>query len=104
MTKAKKKPKAPPANPFLTTEALSAMVRGGDDDAIKHVIKVLKFCGGKITVLAKTIGVSERTIYNWRDSNEALRKAFTEHALGREGAGRAMNAASVKARETKGAA
>lgn len=104
MTKPKKKIKAPPANPFLTTEALSAMVRGGDADAVEHVIKVLKFCGGKITALAKAIGVSERTVYNWRDGSPALIKAFAEHAIGREGAGRAMNAASVKAREAKGAA
>ncbi len=105
MKKAKtaKKPATPavPVNPFPTVEALSAMVRSGDADAKAFVVDMLKHCEGKITVLAKQLGVSARTIYNWRDNAPGLKKQFDKHAIGLEGAGRNMNAASVKAREAK---
>lgn len=100
----KPKAKAAPANPFHTPDALSAMVRAGDERAIKYVIRMLKFCKGRVTKLAEELKISARTVYYWRDSNETLKAEFAKHALGLEGAGRALNEASVRARESKGAA
>lgn len=92
-----------PANPFLTTAALSAMVRCGDTRAIEYVVAMLKHCGGNVSKLAEAIQVAPRTVYYWRDGSPKLNEAFSKHALGLKGAGRALNAASVRARDAKGA-
>lgn len=90
-----------PANPFKTTRALAAMVRVGDARAIDYLVRALKHCEGNITLMAKKTGFSERSIYNWRDSNDQLRAAFDQHALGRDGAARRAYAESARVRKGK---
>jgi hypothetical protein len=96
-TAKKRAPKAP-KNPFPSTESLSAMVRAGD--ACAFVIKMLVHVGGRMANLAAALGVSPRTVYNWRDSSADMKASFAEHTIGREGAARLASAATVR----KGAA
>lgn len=70
----------------MTGEVLSAHVRTGDPKAIGLVVAALKRNKGSVEATAAELAISVRTLYNWRDAQPALARAFAEHALGREGA------------------
>jgi transposase-like protein len=71
--------------PYPTTRALAEMVRANDARAVAYIVSELKRAKGNVSAAAAAIGCGQRTLYAWRDSNEALRQAFVQHALGREG-------------------
>jgi transposase-like protein len=73
--------------PYPTTAVLAAMLRADDNKAVRYVVAVLKSNRGNMRETARELGCSERTLYNWRDANKRLTKAFAQHAMGREGAG-----------------
>jgi transposase-like protein len=82
--------------PYPTTRALAEMVRANDARAVAYIVSELKRAKGNVSAAAAAIGCGQRTLYAWRDSNEALRQAFVQHALGREGAGPIASAARSK--------
>jgi hypothetical protein len=65
----------PKPNRYQNPEVLSALVRSGDTGAIAFVAAELKRCGGNLTALAESLGVSRRTTFYWVASVPALESA-----------------------------
>jgi transposase-like protein len=64
------------------TRLLAAQVRLGEPKAIKRVISELKRAKGNVSATAAALGVSERTLYVWRDVNAEFKAAFDENVRG----------------------
>lgn len=73
-------------SPYDNPRALQALLKAGDDAAIAYVVRHVKEAGGSIQGAAKEIGVSARSIGNWRASSPKLDRALGRVALGRAGA------------------
>lgn len=88
-------------NPYPTLAALSAMLRADDARAVRYVVDALEQTGGNVRDTAAAIGCSLRTLYDWRDANPRLARAFEEHALGRTGAARVARQAHAEQLKTQ---
>lgn len=62
-----------------------ARVRAGDARAIQRVVSELERRGGNMQATAAALGVSERTLYLWRDSVPELSARIKVAARGRVG-------------------
>jgi hypothetical protein len=79
-------------------KSMTGLIANGDRVAIGFVKAMLNAAHGDVTATARLAGVSKRTLYNWRDSNAELRRAFDQVAIGRAGAGRNATKARVSRR------
>jgi len=71
--------------PSPEARLLSARVRTGDKRAIQRVLSELRRNDGNVQAAAKALGVTSKTLYQWRAHVEELAAGFEEHARGRIG-------------------